>query len=786
MDTLPRHPKLAHTMKTESTDIERLVRRGVELQSAGKTDSAAAVYRDVLATTPSHPVALYSLAAICLNRGENEEGMVCAQRCLSSASSSPLAWFIHGVALKASRRFDESLLNFNHALSLDPNHVEALVEKANIHFEVRDFRQSLVQLDKALAIDPAHTVAAKNRASLLAMFPGQLDTFSELTLRGISLQTAGDAVGARDVFLQILEGDETHFVSLYSLAALSINEGNTEAGMDYSARCLNTDKVAPFGWYIHGCALKACRRFPEAHRHLDRALELNPGYKEALFEKGVIYGETKDFVAALIQFNRIVELDPNHKLALVNLATTLTILKRHDEGSQFFSRLLEIDPEHDYVLGALAHARLHSCNWQDFKGNRELIVEAVSKAKRACKPLAFLAISDSPEDQLTCSRVFTEQAYPLNDEQLWSGERYSHERIRIGYVSPDLREHPVGHLMAGVFEHHDKAQFEIYAFSLGVDDKSELRQRFIAASDHFLDVRGKTSREIAQLIRAAEIDVLIDLAGPTMDAQPDIFGFRPAPIQAGYLGYPGTSGASYFDYILADTTVIPESNLPFYSEKVIYLPGCYLPTDSRVTISDRTPSRVEMNLPAEGFVFCSFNHDYKMNPDSFTAWMRILKRVDNSILWLMKLNDAAENNLRKEAERHGINASRLIFATRVPAVADHLARYRLAGLFLDTYPYNAHTTATDALRAGLPVLTLTGKSFQSRVATSILHTIGMPQLAKDSVQEYEEYAVRMALFPEELRKLKRELEVKVPGASLFDSHFAAARLETAFLRMAGQ
>ena len=770
-------------MKTESLEVEHLVRKGVELQNAGNTDSAVTIYRAVLETAPSHPVALYSLAAICLNRGENEEGMTFAQRCLSSASSSPLAWYIHGVALKANRRFDEALVNLNQALALDPKYVEALVEKANIYFEGHDYNQSLAQLDRVLTIDPSNRVASRNRASLLAMFPGRPETFSDQTLHGITLQDAGDIESAQEVFLAILRGDDTHFVSLYSLAAMSINKGNTEAGMLYSARCLSSDPGSPYGWYIHGCALKACRRFPEAHRHLDRSLELNPSYKEAMFEKGIIFGETKEYVQALIQFNQILQLDPEHKLALVNLATTLTILKRHDEGSHFFDRLLKIDPGHDYVLGALTHARLHSCNWTDFDINRRLIIQAVQDGKRSCKPLAFLAISDSPKDQLTCSETFTAQAYPPNAEQLWSGQKFNHDRIRLGYVSPDFREHPVGHLMAGVFEHHNKANLEIYSFSLGINDNSQLRQRFIEASDRFFDVRGKTSREIAQLIRASEIDILVDLAGPTMDAQPDIFAFRPAPIQAGYLGYPGTSGAPYYDYILADETVIPESDRPFYSEEVIHLPGCYLPPDSRLKIAERTPSREEMNLPPDGFVFCSFNHDYKMNSDSFGAWMRILKRVDNSILWLMKLNEAAEGNLRNEAENHGVSASRLIFATRVPAVADHLARYRLAGLFLDTYPYNAHSTATDALRVGLPIVTLTGKSFQSRVATSILNTIGMPQLAKSTIQEYEDFAVEMASSPEKLRKLKEELAEKIPNASVFDTRFAAKRLEDAFALM---
>jgi predicted O-linked N-acetylglucosamine transferase (SPINDLY family) len=773
-------------MKTKTPEVEQLILRGVELQNAGKTDSAVSIYRSVLESTPSHPVALYSLAAICLNRGDNEEGMACAQRCLSSASASPLAWYIHGVALKAARRFDEALVNFDHALSLDPNYVEPHLEKANIYFEGRNISQSLSHLDKALSIDPSHRLASENRACLLRMFPAQTEALSDRTLRGLAHQNAGDTKAAREVFLQILAEDDAHFVSLYSLSAMAINEGDKEAGILYGARCLNSEPGSPYGWYIHGCALKACRRFPEALRHLDRALELDPTYKEAMFEKGILFGETKDYVQALIQFNQILQTDSGHKLALVNLATTLTILNRHDEGSQFFDRLLQVDPEHDYVLGALTHARLHCCNWTDFEANRDLIVRAVQSGRRSCKPLAFLAISDSPQEQLLCAKIFSEQAYPISSEQFWSGERFSHPKLRIGYVSPDLREHPVGHLMAGVVEHHDKARFEVYSFSLGIDDNSSLRQRFVAASDRFFDVRGRTSREIAKLIRESEIDVLIDLAGPTMDAQPDIFAFKPAPIQAGYLGYPGTSGASYYDYILADKIVIPDSDRPFYSEDVIHLPGCYLPTDSQLSIAERTPTREEVNLPPEGFVFCSFNHDYKMNPDNFGAWMRILNRVPKSVLWLMKLNDAAESNLRREAESRGVSASRLIFATRVPDVADHLARYRLADIFLDTYPYNAHSTATDALRAGLPVLTLTGKSFQSRVATSILNTIGMPQLAKSTVEEYEDFAVEMACSPEKLQKLKKELAKKNPNASIFDTRFAAERLEEAFVLMAAR
>jgi predicted O-linked N-acetylglucosamine transferase (SPINDLY family) len=477
-----------------------------------------------------------------------------------------------------------------------------------------------------------------------------------------------------------------------------------------------------------------------------------------------VYGEQKRYAESLVAFNNVLNKQPTHSQALNNAATLLSILSQHADSARLYAQLVQHHPNFDYALGALSHARLHCCDWTEFEKLRSRLFEGVRAGNRVCRQLPFLAISDSPADQLNCARIVSQHCYPKSTTSLWQGERYNHPKLRIGYISPDFREHPVGHLLAGVFEHHRKEEMEYYAFSLGVDDGSSLRKRFIAAVDHFVEVRGKTSLEIAQIIRDAEIDVLIDLAGPTMDAQPDIFAYRPAPVQMIYLGYPGTSGAGYMDYIIADQNVIPLEDQKFYTEKVLYVPGCYLPTDPKLVISERTPTREEMRLPAEGFVFCSFNHDYKINPPMFDVWMRILKRVPGSVLWLMKLHNTAEENLRKEAEKRGVDGSRLIFAVRVPSVSDHLARYRLAGLFLDTTPYNAHSTATDALRAGVPVLTLEGRSFQSRVATSVLRTVGLPELVMPTLDAYEDDAVRLAHDPAAAISLRDRVRARVESA----------------------
>jgi predicted O-linked N-acetylglucosamine transferase (SPINDLY family) len=366
---------------------------------------------------------------------------------------------------------------------------------------------------------------------------------------------------------------------------------------------------------------------------------------------------------------------------------------------------------------------------------------------------------------------------------LWHGERYRHKKIRIAYVSPDLREHPVGHLMCGVFERHDKNRFETYAISLGIDDGSRLRARMVKAFDHFIDVRAMGSLQIAQLMREHEIDVAIDLAGYTSDSRTEVFSYRPVPAQVGYLGYPGTMAVPNIDYILADQYVIPAADQQYYTEQVVYLPDTYLPTDGSVKIAERTPTRAECGLPEQGIVFCSFSHDYKINPALFDIWMRILARVPGSVLWLMSRVEVSKANLRREAQARGIDPARLIFAERVPLVEDHLARYRQADLFLDTHPYNAHTTAADALMAGLPVLTYMGHSFPSRVAGSLLHALGMEELATTSFEQYEELAVRLASSPELLAGVKARTRANRDSYPLFDTERFCRNLEAVYSAM---
>jgi predicted O-linked N-acetylglucosamine transferase (SPINDLY family) len=366
---------------------------------------------------------------------------------------------------------------------------------------------------------------------------------------------------------------------------------------------------------------------------------------------------------------------------------------------------------------------------------------------------------------------------------LWNGEIYRHDRIRLAYLSPDLREHPVGHLIAGVLEHHDKSRFETIALSLGVDDGSRLRARMLKAFDHFYDAKTAPSTQIAKLIRDLEVDIVVDLAGFTADSRPDVLAQRPAPIQVNFLGYAGSMGVDYMDYLIADRNVIPREHWPYYNEKIVYLPDAYLPTDSSVEIPEELPPRGQYGLPENGLVFCAFCHDYKITPYVFAIWMRLLARNPGSVLWLMSRSAISQKNLCAEAQARGVDPARLIFATRVPRVEDHLARYRLADLFLDTFPYNAHTTAADALMAGLPVVTCMGSAFHSRVAGSLLHTAGLPELATHSLEDYEALIMALAAQPEHVARLKRKLSETREDSALFNTGGYCRNLEAVYIAM---
>lgn len=738
-------------------NIDSKLKQALALQEQGDLPQAETAFRGILRESPNDFAALYSLGAIAMNSGDPARALAYFDRAAAAIPTFALSWFNRGLALETLQRPAEALASYQRALEADPECSQA-----------RAGRDALAarMASRSAAADPAEKKALEARR-----------------IEALQLMAEDRLADADALFQQILAANPGEFVSLYSMAVIASRNNDLPAALDFADQVTALNPGYAPAWYNRGTILYSMKRNVEALANFDHALSLEPGYLEALVNRGAVLQELNRHAEALENFNRLLEIDPVNTKALVNKGILLTQFQRWDEAIVEFDKALKIDPAYDYLPGQLCFAHLHVCSWGELDRLSPLIDQGIRGGKRVCNSLALMAISNLAQVHLLGAQIYSSHMCAPAAEKIWQGEHYGHDKIRIAYISPDLRQHPVGHLMAGIFENHDKDKFEIISISLGNDDQSALRQRFIDASDRFIDARQMNSRDIALLIRSQEIDIAVDLAGYTADSRSAVFAYRPAPVQVNYLGYAGTMGAEYMDYLLADQYVVPEQDRGNFSEKIVYLPDTYLPTDGSLQLSPRMPTREEYGLPATGFIFCSFNHDYKINPPMFEVWMRLLHRVPGSVLWLMKLNSSAEANLVREARARGVDPARMIFATRVPSVGDHLARYQLAGLFLDTTPYNAHTTASDALRAGLPVLTVQGTAFPGRVAGSLLHAIGLPELIAPTLEAYEELAVRIASDAAELDDLKGRLRANRESHPLFDTKRFCRNLEQAYTGM---
>jgi protein O-GlcNAc transferase len=593
---------------------------------------------------------------------------------------------------------------------------------------------------------------------------------------------AVDEAAAR--YAEVLRADPGNADALYYLALISCQHGRFEEGAELARKSLASDPQQARSHVILGRALHALGRNDDALASFDRAIALAPELAPAHANRADVLSKIGRNAEALDSYDRALALAPDSVADWMNRAVALIALNRHDEAVISFDRGFALNPDFaqaDDFRAPRLLSKLRICDWTDLAAEIAQVLAMVRAEKPLSLPYAIVAIPSSPAEQLQCARRYV-QDQPAH-APLWQGEAYAHERLRVAYLSADFNEHPTAYLTAGLFEQHDKSRFEITALSFGQNDNSPPRRRLEAAFEHFIDVRDNSDQEIAELMRRSEIDIAVDLMGFTKDNRLGVASRRAAPVQVNYLGYPGTMGVSYMDYILADATVIPEDHDAFYAERVVRLPGTYQINDNRRAISERTPTRGECGLPQNAFVFCCFNNPQKITPEIFDIWMRLLRAKDNSVLWLFASNAKAVANLRLEAEKRGVAVERLIFAPKA-SVADHLARHRLADLCLDTLPYNAHTTASDALWAGLPVLTCLGETFAGRVAASLLQAIGLDGLITRTLAEYESLALRLSRDPAALAALKETLMRNGDSSPLFDTMSATRHIETAYETMA--
>ncbi len=700
---------------------------GVVYVHQSKRPLAVESFRKAVDISPDNSFARFNLATVLAESGNDFDALPHFSQAVKLAPSDQDTWVNYGRSLANLGRWSEALDCYGNALKINPNHAEALSNQGIMLSELGRNEEALSCFQKALAVNPSLPSAWSNKGN-----------------------------------------------------ALKNLKRYEEALADYD-RAIHLSPAYADTWSNKGNALGNLRRYDEALAHYDRAIHLEPDNADAWFNKAYTLGSMKRYDHAMAHYDRAIQLDPDNASAWYNKGNLLGNLNRYDEALVYYNQAFQLNPDHDFLYGDRLSAKRSICDWSDAESEFAEFANKLKTDKNVSTPFTVLSICDDPWLQRKAAESYAKN-FPANPALGAIAKRPLREKIRVGYFSKDFNNHATAFLTAELFEIHDRSKFEVIALSFGPDASDNMRSRLSLAFDRFIDVRDKSDMEIAQLSRELEIDIAVDLQGYQTEHRTGIFAHRAAPVQVNYLAYPGTMGVDFMDYLIADGILIPPESLLHYSEKIAYLPNSYQANDRQRTISERSFSRVEFGLPEDAFVFCCFNSLYKITPATFDSWMKILGEVKGSVLWLFEGNSIAVNNLKKQAERSGISAERLIFA-KFMDLPDHLARHRLADLFLDTHPYNAHTTASDALWAGLPVLSCLGKSFASRVAASLLNAVHLPELITHTQEDYEQLAIQLAKQPTKLAELKRKLANNRLTTPLFDTPLYCKHLEAAYTAM---
>jgi predicted O-linked N-acetylglucosamine transferase (SPINDLY family) len=707
------------------SEIHSNLVRAFDLLKKNDFINAKLIYENILAVDKKNFDALFFLAIILINFKNYKKARDLLEQVVLIKPNFADAYNNMGICLEKLNDLDGAIKNYNLAISNKPNFAEAHNNIGVVFQKLRNFDQAILQYKKAISYKNLYLDAYINLANLFK----ETKQFEE-------------AIKNYDLAINLNP----------KLAEVYNNKGN---------------------------ALKEIRKFEEAIKNYELAINLNPKLAEVYNNKGNALKEIRKFEEAIKNYELAINLNPNFAEAYFNTATALQDIKNFEKAVLYFEKALLLDKEIPFCKGYLLHAKMLCCNWSGLNELYKEIYNDVEKNRYSATPFGYQAICDDESNLQKCAQLYSSKRFPEIKNNFFSKKVSKNKKIKIGYLCGEFREQATSILMTEVWEKHNKEDFEIIAFDSGWDDKSLRRNRIINAFDKFIDISKVSDFDAAKLIYKEQIDILINLNGFFGTGRPVVFSYRPAGIQINYLGFPGTIGSKYIDYILCDQTVLPPESKKFYNEKIIYLPDSYQANDTKRNISDKKFLREELSLPKESFVFCCFNNNYKITPNMFDVWVTLLKKIDNSVLWLIEGNFEATENLKKEAKIRNIDVSRLIFAKRMK-LEDHLARHKNADLFLDTLPYNAHTTASDSLWAGLPVLTCLGKAFPGRVAASLLRSLDLPELITYSENEYISKAEELALNPEKLTLIKNKLDTNKFSQPLFNTELFCRNLESVF------
>lgn len=742
-------------------DPATAVQRGTAAHRTGALVEAETWYRRASALAPDDFDASYLMGRARADLGDAAAAGRHLRRAVAISPGVAASHASLGNCLRALGRLGEAQASYGQALRLDPHNVDLLINQGVILVELGRADDALTSFGAALAIQPGCVDALANRAAL----HGNRSRWSE------SLIGCRRAIALEPPHVEALNNCGN------ALAAL----GQAEPAMESYERALATKPSYVEALSNRSSLLRNLKRLPASLANARRALALQPGHVKALNSHATTLKQLGALDAARSFYNRALSIDPSFPDSLNNRANVLNALGRFEEAVADIDALLATDPDSPYAAGNRLHFQMMLCDWRDLDRRSAQVTDAVRSGRPACTPFAFFSITESLADQLSCGESFCRRQFANampRSSRPGTGRRSG--PIRLAYLSANFGEHAISHLLAGVFERHDRGRFETIAISFASSDGSPMRARVEAAFDRFIEVHGRSDRDIAGLIRDLDVDVSVDLMGHTQDSRLGIFALRPAPVSVNFFC---PTGADFIDYMIADPVAVPADHQRFYREKVAYLPDTFLATDRSRAIGAHTPSRRELGLPEDAFVFCCFNNAYKINPRMFGIWMKLLREVTGSVLWLQHTNPIATRNLLREATSRGIDPTRLVFAPRIASTADHLARYRQADLFLDTLPFNAQTTAADALWAGLPVVTCLGSTFVGRVAASLLSALAVPELIVDSLSAYEALALELARDRPRLAAIKAKIERHRRDHPAFDTERYCGAVESAFSTM---
>ncbi|NUB06341.1 tetratricopeptide repeat protein [Azospirillum sp. Vi22] len=772
-------------------DVDIYLDFGGLLAGLSQWGPAGAVYAAALKLAPDSPDAHYGVALSLHAQGRPAEAEPHYRTVLAACPGLGEVWNNLGVALQDQGRPAEAETAYRDALRDRPEDAGTWKNLAVALEALGRTGEAETAYREALSRNPEHGVSLNN-LGVLVLAAGRRDEAGRIGRRMAALNpadrngwmllgTAAHAAGHRDEAVRAnavavrLAPDDA--VLRHNLAnALAAAGRRQEAVAEYrTVLGLRPDVPAAVSL---AAELLGLHDLPGAQAVLRGALGRHPDHGPAWRILGQTLAGALRPDAALHALRRAVALDPGDQAGWEDLAAAAILSVRVAPSIEALRRVRRLSPAYNPALAQLVQQQRHACDWRDLPALESDLIRRLRAGALGMPPFGLLAVDTSLADQRVAAERWARQkaqGVPAVARTAVAGDG----RLRIGYLSADFHEHATAYLMAELLERHDRTRFAVTAYSTGIDDGSPMRRRLTAAVERFVDLRDHADRAAAQAIAADGIDILVDLKGYTAFARTAILAARPAPVQVNWLGYPGTMGADFIDVILADAVTIPPGEEGFYSEAVVRLPHCYQPNDRHRAIAERTPSRADCGLPEDGFVFCCFNNPYKLTPAVFDVWARLLRAVPGSVLWLYAGNPLVAGNLRGEAAARGVAPDRLVFAPPRPLV-EHLARHRLADLFLDTLPYNAHTTASDALWTGLPVVTCRGATFAGRVAASLLDTVGLPELVTDSSAAYEALALDLARDPQRLAELKARLELARTASPLFDGDRFARGLEDAY------